>query len=112
MSRATGMLIRGLRCPQLALHVRRPFESQPSLSGHCGHCPICGSPCPVAIDPGTLSRNQDPNRNIALMLGCKDQAPQLFGFRGNYSITESARSKIDCGTTRPSAFAVLEFSVL
>jgi hypothetical protein len=39
---------------------------------------------------------------------CCRQRPMLIALRNFYSITSSARSKIDCGTVRPSAYALLE----
>ena len=58
-----------------------------------------------------LAPAYDPKRLFAQRMTCKYHKPQLCG-PAAYSITSSARSKIDGGTARPSALAVLRFMTI
>src|SRR6516162_7673714 len=65
-------------------------------------CPRCPSPVwPIgragARPDHPISRHRQSN---------------CFALRNLYSITSSARSKIDCGTVRPSALAVLRLTTI
>ena len=53
----------------------------------------------------------DPQRLFAQRLTCKRHKPQLSGLAA-YSITSVARNRIDRGTARPSALAVLRFTII
>jgi hypothetical protein len=46
------------------------------------------------------------------MTHCGSRPSKFFALRNSYSITSSARSKIDCGTVSPSTLAVLRFTTI
>ena len=53
----------------------------------------------------------DPEPPFVPALGCKRRSHNFFACAA-YSITSSARSRIDGGTASPSAFAVLAFNTV
>jgi hypothetical protein len=73
---------------------RPPFSGRPSLTGHCGHGWTCSLPRPVANDPLLRRRSS------------------LLALQYSYSIGSSALSRIDVGTSRPSALAVVILSTV
>ena len=122
--------------PSCWLRRSYPSRSQPWRSSHQRHLairfrhqsPCCKCPWPCASTRFCLCRQRgdrvmanvrswpkltyEPSGGIRVMTHCRRRRSSLLALRYSYSINSSALSRIDVGTSRPSALAVFILSTV
>jgi len=98
----------------VAARVRSQDEKSPTLSRCCDACARGGDACTATIRISTMNicaKWRGPFR-AASMRSASSKVPRDEPSPFDHSITSSARSRIDCGTARPRALAVLRLTTI